>query len=195
MNKKTNEYIKRAHKMACEHGFHDKELSVEHCLMLVITEISEMVEADRKGKYAQVSMYNRESVTPQPENLKEAHKKFCFETFIKDTFEDEMADACIRLYDTAGMFGVTFDKEDIDIDMHDEYTIYFSSLSLTEKAFALCGVLLKVIGDEESLKDIIGSSLYLIELIAEEMGIDLFWFIERKMEYNETRNRLHGKKY
>lgn len=195
MNKKTNEYIKRAHEMACEHGFHDKELSVEHCLMLVITEISEMVEADRKGKYAQVAIYNRESVTPQPENLKEAHKKFCFETFIKDTFEDEMADACIRLYDTAGTFGVAFDKEDIDIDMHDEYTIYFSSLSLTEKAFALCGVLLKVLGGEYTVLDVIGSSLYLLELMSEEMHIDLFWFIERKMEYNETRNRLHGKKY
>lgn len=195
MNKKTNEYIKRAHEMACAHGFHDKELSLEHCLMLVITEVSEMVEADRKGKYAQVAMYESQKNTPQFENLKEAHKKFCFETFIKDTFEDEMADVCIRLYDTAGTFGVAFDKEDIDIDMHDEYTIYFSSLSLTEKAFALCGVLLKVLGGEETVKDVIGSSLYFLELIAEEMHIDLFWFIDRKMEYNETRNRLHGKKY
>lgn len=195
MNKKTNEYIKRAHEMACEHGFHDKELSVEHCLMLVITEISEMVEADRKGKYAQVAMYESQKNTPQPENLKDAHKKFCFETFIKDTFEDEMADACIRLYDTAGTFGVTFDKGDFDINMHEEYEKSLSSSSLTEKAFVLCGVLLKALGNEESIKDIIGSSLYLLELIAEEMHIDLFWFIERKMEYNETRNRLHGKKY
>lgn len=194
MNKNTNEYIKRAHEMACNHGFHDKELSVEHCLMLVLTEISEMVEADRKYKHAHVAMYKKE-INTQPTSLKQAHKKFCFETFIKDTFEDEMADACIRLYDTAGTFGVTFEKGDIDIDMHDEYTIYFSSLSLTEKAFALCGVLLKVLGEKESIKDVIGSALCLIELMAEEMEIDLFWFIERKMEYNETRKKLHGKKY
>ena len=195
MNKKTNEFIKRAHEMACRHGFHDKELSLEHCLMLVITEISEMVEADRKGKYAQVAMYNYNANTPQPEEMEVSHKKFCFETFIKDSFEDEMADACIRLYDTSGTFGVTFDKEDFDVDMHEEYEKYYSHLSLTEKAFALCGVLLKVVGGEENAKDIIGSSLILLELMAEEMHIDLFWFIERKMEYNETRNRLHGKKY
>lgn len=195
MNKKTNEFIERAHEMACKHGFHDKELSLEHCLMLVITEISEMVEADRKGNYASKSLYVREVNTRQPENLKAAHKRFCFDTFIKDSFEDEMADTCIRLYDTAGTFGVTFEKGDIDIDMHDEYTIYFSSLSLTEKAFALCGVLLKVLGEKESIKDVIGSALCLIELMAEEMEIDLFWFIERKMEYNETRKKLHGKKY
>ena len=41
----------RAYKTACEHGFHDEELSNEHCLMLVITELSEAIEADRKGKY------------------------------------------------------------------------------------------------------------------------------------------------
>lgn len=194
MNKKTNEYIKRAHEMACAHGFHDIELSIEHCLMLVITEVSEMVEADRKGKYAQVAMYKKE-INTQPASLKQAHKKFCFETFIKDSFEDEMADACIRLYDTAGEFGVTFDKEDFDVDMHEEYEKYYSHLSLTEKAFALCCVLLKVVGGEENAKDVIGSSLILLELMAEEMHVDLFWFIERKMEYNETRKKLHGKKY
>lgn len=193
MNKKTNEYIERAHKMACNHGFHDKELSIEHCLMLVITEISEMVEADRKNKRAQVAMYKHEIATPQPENSKDAHKKFCFETFIKDTFEDEMADVCIRLYDTAGTFGVSFEENEMDIDMHKEYEEHLSSLSLTEKSFALCGVLLKAL--EYRPKEIIGSSLCLIELIAEEMHIDLFWFIEQKMEYNETRKKLHGKKY
>lgn len=195
MNKKTNEYIKRAYEMACAHGFHDKELSIEHCLMLVITEVSEMVEADRKGKYAQVSMYESQKNTQQPENLKDEHKKFCFETFIKDTFEDEMADACIRLYDTAGAFGVTFDKEDFDIDMHEEYEEYFLSSLITEKAFVLCCVLSKILSGEERIRDIIGSSLYFLELMAEEMHIDLFWFIERKMEYNETRKKLHGKKY
>lgn len=194
MNKKTNEYIKRAHEMACAHGFHDKELSIEHCLMLVITEVSEMVEADRKGKYAQVAMYKKE-INTQPASLKQAHKKFCFETFIKDSFEDEMADACIRLYDTAGTFGVTFDKEDFDVDMHEEYDESISSSPITEKAFVLCSVLTEALSGEERIRDIIGSSLYFLELMAEEMHIDLFWFIERKMEYNETREKLHGKKY
>jgi hypothetical protein len=37
----------RAYKTACEHGFHDQELSNEHCLCLVISELMEAVEADR----------------------------------------------------------------------------------------------------------------------------------------------------
>ena len=39
-----------AYKNACEHGFHDQGLSNEHCLCLIISELMEAVEADRKGK-------------------------------------------------------------------------------------------------------------------------------------------------
>ena len=42
----------RAYQNACDHGFHDRELSDNHCFMLVITELSEAVEADRKGRRA-----------------------------------------------------------------------------------------------------------------------------------------------
>lgn len=45
-----NELRDKAYKIACDHGFHDKELSNEHWLCLVISELMEAVEADRKGK-------------------------------------------------------------------------------------------------------------------------------------------------
>ncbi len=51
-NINLNELRNIAYKTACEHGFHDKELSNSHYLMLVITELSEAVEADRKGMRA-----------------------------------------------------------------------------------------------------------------------------------------------
>lgn len=53
-NINLNKWRDRAYKTACEHGFHDKELSNEHCLMLVITELSEAVEADRKGRLGKI---------------------------------------------------------------------------------------------------------------------------------------------
>lgn len=46
-----------AFKIACEHGFHDTELSNEHYLMLVITELSEAVEADRKDRHADIAKF------------------------------------------------------------------------------------------------------------------------------------------
>ena len=44
-----NELKDRAYKIAKSHGWHDKELSDETYLMLIITEIAEAVQADRKG--------------------------------------------------------------------------------------------------------------------------------------------------
>ena len=44
----------RAYNIACSHGFHDVELSDEHFLMLAISDLSEAIEADRKGKHADV---------------------------------------------------------------------------------------------------------------------------------------------
>lgn len=48
-NINLNELRDRAYKTACEHGFHDKRLSNEHHLCLIISELMEAVEADRKG--------------------------------------------------------------------------------------------------------------------------------------------------
>ena len=47
----NNELRDRAYQCACRPGFHDKEYSNAHCLMLIITEIIEAVDADRKGKF------------------------------------------------------------------------------------------------------------------------------------------------
>ena len=43
-----NELRDRAYQNAVNHGFHEKPLEIEHYLMLVITELSEAVNADRK---------------------------------------------------------------------------------------------------------------------------------------------------
>ena len=80
-----NKLRDRAYKTACEHGFHDEELSNEHCLCLVISELMEAVEADRKGKYFKGILtfereFNRYSA------LVEEEKRFkcSFERHVKD---------------------------------------------------------------------------------------------------------------
>lgn len=52
----------RAYKTAYEHGFHEEELSDKHLLMLVITELSEAVEADRKGRRGDIESYKHLSL-------------------------------------------------------------------------------------------------------------------------------------
>ncbi len=84
----------RAYKTACEHGFHDNELSNEHFLCLVICELMEAVEADRVGIIADLDAFKRyEGKITFEEN---------FKRHIKDSVTDELADAVIRLLDLAG---------------------------------------------------------------------------------------------
>ena len=97
-------------------GFYDSKKNVGEMLMLVVTELSEAMEAHRKAKF---------SVPPIEPMSNEG-----FLMFVKDTFEDEIADAIIRLLDLSAY-----------------------------------------------------------------MKIDIEWHINQKVNYNTTREHLHGKKY
>jgi NTP pyrophosphatase (non-canonical NTP hydrolase) len=112
--KGLNGSAKFIHDINVSKGFWDKERNVGELLMLVVTELSEALEAHRKDNFA---YYN-------PKGL------LTFEEAVKDTFEDEIADSFIRLLD-------------------------------------LCNAL----------------------------NIDIEKHIQLKVAYNQTRERLHGKKY
>ena len=50
----------RAYNNAVAHGWHEEDLSNEHFLCLVISELMEAVEADRKGQRAEKNKFYRE---------------------------------------------------------------------------------------------------------------------------------------
>lgn len=77
-----NKWRDRAYKNACEHGFHDKELSNEHCLCLVISELMEAVEADRKGKRADRESFKSSYEDEEPHD--DVNFKYCFENISKE---------------------------------------------------------------------------------------------------------------
>ena len=54
---KVQELIKRAYSIAATHGFHEVDRSNAHFMMLVVSEIGEMVEADRKKCRDYVKFY------------------------------------------------------------------------------------------------------------------------------------------
>jgi NTP pyrophosphatase (non-canonical NTP hydrolase) len=120
----------RIHQNAKDKGFYDNpDRNVGEALMLIVGEVSEAMEAHQTGRIANWELYN--SVYADENPMTEADwTKQCFERHIKNTFEDEMADAVIRIMD-------------------------------------LC----------------------------EFLKIDLEAHILAKMQYNSTRERLHGKRY
>lgn len=107
----------RAYKTACEHGFHEQELSNEHCLCLVISELMEAMEADRKRKYFKGKiMFERDFNLYSALVEENVRYRNAFEKHIKDTVGDELADSVIRLLDLAGLRGISLELANGDID-------------------------------------------------------------------------------
>lgn len=192
--KNLNDLSKRIHDNAVKHGFWVERPSGEHCLMLVITEIAEMVEADRKGNIAVIKHIRKQNnlaaaqkvhMVDEVDNAPDFNAAFIEN--IKDTMEDEMADVAIRLLDLAGELGMDFDKLN---EMR--YHRAFDRFTFTENAFALCKGLSR---DNINIFKRIQFGLHYITGWAKSQGVNLDWHIEAKMRFNATRPMKHGKAY
>lgn len=182
------ELAKEIHANAVAKGFWDKLRSYAHYFMLVITELSEAVEAHRKGRTASI-----------PEGIEDFPDKAfvpSFESHVKDTLEDELADTQIRLLDLYGYIieeGETIDLSK-DVDENYKLLIGFDGRGFTEWAYET----VRYLCDSEVLSpvtDKVYEGLCCIRNMAERLGIDLERHVRLKMRYNATRPRLHGKKY
>lgn len=162
-------------------GFHDVEVSNETLLMLVITELSEAVEADRKGKRANIGCFNVFSDYNRP-----AGDAFSFESTIKDTIEDELADAVIRLLDLAGLRGCDHLKDLLLSPTVSE------KKNFPDNIFAICTDLIYY---KYTISERISFSLLNIEYLCKLLSIDLWQHVELKLKYNQTRPIKHGKNY
>jgi len=97
-------------------GFDVSKENIGQTLMLIVSELAEALEADRKARHASLNAFNLLSTQESISTFTNA-----FEMYIKDTFEDEMADTFIRLMDSIGAFG-------IDLERHVELKLKYNSL-------------------------------------------------------------------
>lgn len=168
-------------------GFHDKDTSNETLLMLVITELSEAVDADRKGRRFSLEEYELQTMTEcQGWLTKEEKFKNVFQRVVKDTVEDELADAAIRLLDLAGL-------RELHIPEINHVGCDFVLYKFPENIFSLIELVInyKDIDLSKRIVSIIGY----IEELCEFLSIDLWLHVELKLEYNKTRPHKHGKTY
>jgi NTP pyrophosphatase (non-canonical NTP hydrolase) len=86
-----------------EKGFWDKERNIGEMLMLVTSELGEAMEAHRKGKFANWENFEKDKTI--------AGENSAFQNHIKDSFEDEIADAIIRLLDMSAGLGINLEKQ------------------------------------------------------------------------------------
>ncbi|WP_304222532.1 hypothetical protein [Phocaeicola plebeius] len=177
-----NKLRDKAYQCAVAHGWHDENLSDEHFLCLVISELMEAVEADRKGMHA-----NRANFEYYMKQRKRDDGEFmyAFKQDIKDSVEDELADACIRMLDLAGLRGYDLDSFDYEGSDTEDY----SDMTFTESMFRIC-----VYVTDNFYRDELYILLNEIFAFCRDRNIDIFWHIKQKMKYNELRPYKHGDK-
>lgn len=169
----------RAYKTACEHGFHDTELSNEHLLCLVISELMEAVEADRKGKQPNVMQFERGLSYPMNDFKK------VYDYCIKGTVAEELADVAIRLLDLAGL-------RNLNLNRFALVNVVSKKKTFTENIYS---IVKDIMNYKYSLEELVNYAITQVFVLADMLGIDLLWHIEQKMQYNELRPKMHGKKY
>jgi NTP pyrophosphatase (non-canonical NTP hydrolase) len=133
-----NDLANKAHQNAVDKGFYDlpksiilkmqnstftqeeiqavRDALIAQRLMLIVSELGEALEANRK---------KRNPPNIEGFNLDRSHgvdfKKAFENNYIKDSFQDELADSVIRIGDLAGYLG-------IDLDVHVDLKTHYNSL-------------------------------------------------------------------
>lgn len=108
--------IDKAHGTAKEKGFWDTERNVSEMLMLIVSELAEAQEALRKNQFADEDVCKGLAHDIELQQTDEEFKmdipvwKTLFEEKVKSTFEDEIADVAIRLFDLCGGLNIDLEK-------------------------------------------------------------------------------------
>lgn len=212
------EYIEKAHSAALSKGFYDcpqcegdgnkkfdgfseycvlcqqtgknQNKNIGELLMLVVSELGEALEAHRSGKFADQTIFDK---ILNNEMMEHTHNRL-FELKIKDTFEDELADVFIRLFDLCGYL-----KLDSKVIQHvfDNGLYYtFEDINVGELFFTFINHELgRLYNINTRSAGCMGETLAYLYMVCQILNIPIEKHIQSKMEYNETRDYKHGKEY
>jgi NTP pyrophosphatase (non-canonical NTP hydrolase) len=196
------EIIKEHHQAMVDKGFYDKcplcegffKASQECCsecngsgikknknigelLMLIVSELGEALEAHRNNRFSDWDRFER---------IGENRIKY-FESDIKDTFEDEIADVFLRIFDLCGYLKIEPVLPSLittDNTTNIAEKLFFITIALSETNYI--GV---------SILSNISDSIQLLQNLCDDLQIPIEKHILAKMAYNKTRPHKHGKEY
>ena len=177
-NEKLQKLAKEIYEIAVAHGWHEDTKPNGLWMALIVSEVAEAIEADRKNKHADASFFLR-----RPLRIDSAFK-VCYENYIKGSIEEELADVVIRLLDY------------INMRWGDKYDWWYnpSSFRIPDDFPVAAWKLVKEHLNEGSM-NVRDSIQYVLEW-AEKLNIDIEQHIKWKMRYNSLRSYKHGgKKY
>lgn len=168
-------------------GFHDRDVPLEEIFGLIISEMCEAMEAERKGRFVEEGVYD---VALSFDGGFEG----VFKQAIKDTVSDELADVFIRCLDATGKYN----KENNDMVLFKhciEERVKILNKTPNTFAYYVYNLAYWVTNNEKVCCNYFTTIMEICAAIAIIHNIDLGKAIEAKIRYNETRGYKHGKKY
>ena len=104
-----NNLAKAIHHNNIEKGFYENPKNIGEMICLIHSEVSEALEADRKGKYCNIHPIMLGGIADANYGYTFHNDKVAkehYELYIKGTFEEEMADIFIRVLDMCAYKGI-----------------------------------------------------------------------------------------
>lgn len=183
---------KQAYESAKDKGFYPKD--VTFCLMFIIVEMGEVLQADRKDRHGSIEDYEIEI---------EMDRDFptAYRNTLEGTVESEFADIAIRIL---SLLGSIMDSAKIELmgdnDIKDEYKLakFIFGSNIVEDLYRLIEKMGVCDLDDSPnwyLAKHLQEMLIVIFAIAHSNNINQMEHIRLKMKYNEIRPYLHGYKY
>lgn len=183
------EIIKEHHQAMIDKGFHDIKSRgiteynhITELLTMIIGELcGEAVEAHRTLCFANCDIDDYEIM------LTGENYKHWFERHVKNTFEDEIADVFLRLFDLCGYLNIKCDNLTPSVGNYNGYSVCERFLLVTDA----------VVDYWKNRKNNtrILYTLSLLLNISNSLEIPIEKHILAKMAYNKTRPHKHGKEY
>lgn len=193
--KNLNELAHKIHESNKLRGFDVAQDNIGQSLMLIVGEISEAMDAHQCGRFADMKEYDSEiayiAKNFPTANIEGGFRLDPFEKYIKNTFEEELADIVMRTLDFCASFGV-----DIERLCYENETIICCN-NIGEYLLVVTGQVYSAYWEIECKEECakLESVITAIEHKAKELNINLEKYIALKMRYNETRPYKHGKRY
>ena len=186
------QFITKAYENAKAKGFYKPDLDINQALMLIITEMSETIQAQRQNRHGSIEDYNKWLGVSEEQ---------AYEESLEGTVESEFADVALRImsllgwYNSQNIICLMNDTELIKTEEfhkvefeHGNYSIptamYLIITRITYFPFSCSPAWMNTL----RLQDI----LVQVFALAHAEGIDLVEHIKLKMQYNESRPYLHG---
>lgn len=177
---KLSRWAKEIHDNATAHGWHEEKHSPEHYLGLIMTEVAEAVEADRKERRSKAKVCYAKGMLFAD----------WYNGNVKNSMEEEFADIVIRLLDMGA------DLYEIEWGNYDNLIRAFGGVYFKRDASFVENAWIFVRHQLGAVPYDVLKSIQFIYMWAEHLGIDLDQHIEWKMRYNSLREYKHGgKKY